>query len=91
MRRMLFLAMCVGLLGTMLGCHCYHGVCDCDLAPPGTPGPALGPGAGPGPGPGMGVGHGGVIPPGAVPLMPKAGARLTPVPLEQGVTVVQNG
>lgn len=87
MRRMLFLVMCVGLLSTMLGCHCYHGVCDCDLAPPGTPGPApLS-----GPGPGVGVGPGPVIQPGAVPLMPGAGVRLNPVPLQPGMTVVQKG
>ncbi len=37
MRRMLFVLSSAGLLGAALGCHCMHGVCDCDYTPWGTP------------------------------------------------------
>lgn len=80
MRRMLFLVTSVGLLSTVLGCHCYHGVCDCDLVPPGIGG---------GPGPAAGPGHGANYGPGPYQVMPKAGVRLTPVP--DGTAVVTNG
>ncbi len=34
MRRMIFMALGMGLLGAAVGCNCVHGVCDCDRPPP---------------------------------------------------------
>jgi hypothetical protein len=60
MRRILILVTSLGLLGGAVGCYCMHGVCDCDVQPPGAPtgyfgpygghaplAPAVGPAVGP--------------------------------------------
>jgi hypothetical protein len=43
MRRMLFLLTSLGLFSGAIGCYVMHGVCDCDVQPPGAPTGYFGP------------------------------------------------
>ena len=43
MRRMLFLLTSLGLFSGPIGCYVMHGVCDCDVQPPGAPNGYFGP------------------------------------------------
>jgi len=43
MRRMLFLLTSLGLFSGAIGCYVMHGVCDCDVQPPGAPNGYFGP------------------------------------------------